>query len=199
MQTVRLEPLTLSANVGRTPGFYSWGLGLDYPLSEQLSLTSSYDGSLSESVDALSQDHSLNFGATYRAKKWRLGGALGASLSNDSGDWQARYNLKANGSYKIAPLDLSARVSFALRPVKGELKLSGSVLGSLNFDGGPLKTVLELGFTFKNLFTGSASLSVLYAVTESVSLNASSQYSRALFGADPQDRLSVGLGLRFSF
>jgi|GEM_PF-2606097 len=204
VQTVRLEPLTLSANVGRTPGFYSWGLGLDYPLGDALSLTSSYDGSLSESADALgqnllSQDHSLNFGATYRAKKWRLGGGLGASLNNDSGDWQASYTLKANGSYKIAPLDLSARVSFALRPVKGELKPSGSLSGSLNFDGGPLKAALELGFTYKNLFTGSASLSLLYAVTESLSLNASSQYSRALFGADPQDRLSIGLGLRFSF
>jgi len=199
VQTTRLEPLTLSANVGRTPGFYSWGLGLDYPLDDALSLTSSYDGSLSDSADALSQDHSLNFGATYRAKKWRLGGGLGAGLNNDSGDWQASYTLKANGSYKIAPLDLSARASFALRPVKGELKPSGSVSGSVNFDGGPLKTALELGFTFKNLFTGSASLSVLYAVTESLSLNASSSYSRALFGADPQDRLSIGLGLRFSF
>ncbi len=199
IQTTRLEPLTLSANVGRTPGFYSWGLGADYPLGDALSLTSSYDGSLSEGTDALSQDHSLSFGATYRQKKWRVASTLGAGLSNDSGDWQASYSFKASGSYKIAPLDLSARASFSLRPVKGELKPSGSLSGSLNYDGGPLKAALELGFSYKNLFTGSTSLSLLYAVTESLSLNASSSYSRALFGTDPQDRLSIGLGLRFSF
>ena len=199
VQTTRLEPLTLSANVGRTPGFYSWGLGADYPLDDKLSLTSSYDGSLSEASDTLSQDHRLSFGATYREKKWRVTTGLGVGLTNDSDEWQTRYDLKLSGSYKIAPLDFSARASVALRPVKGELKPSGSLSGSLNFDGGPLKTSLELGFTYKNLLTGNASLSVLYALTERLSLNVSSRYSRALFGADPQDRFSIGLGLRFSF
>ncbi len=190
--TLRLEPSTLSFSVGRgSQSILNWGLGIEYPIDPKTNLSASYEGFLGDAPE-----HDFGLQVSYREKLWNARGSSALSVFYDpsKGLWFGRINLRVNGSYRVAPWMINLRGGIDIRADRFAANLGGS----LNFTQDAWNATLELSFNYQQNLTGNANLQVLYALSNSISLNASANYSRTISPLNAE-QFGFGLGMRFNF
>ncbi len=187
--TTRLEPLTLTFSLKRNSKSFSWGVDGNYPVSELISLNTSYSGAVGTSTN-----QALGFSVRLREHLWSAQGQVDFDLTKDDKDWEPSYNFKLNGTYRVEPWNVSGRANLKVQPERTTASLSTSA----SWVQMPWSILVDLEFTFLDELAGNADLQILYSLTKSLSLNVGGSYRRVLVPTLDQE-FSAALGLRFGF